>query len=111
MGDNRAFPAFEQDPGKFGREGFERLADEAFGQSLMRQQRLCRGVHQRHPRIRVDRDDPGGDGFEHGFGEGAAVVDLAVGADEGLGLLFELRGHAVEGAVEEADLVRPGAPL
>ena len=42
---------------------------------------------------------------------GAAFVELLVGPDQILRLAFQLLRHAVEGAVEQANLVRPGAPL
>ena len=110
VGDDRAFLALGNHAQELGRERFERLPDHA-RLPFRCKQSLRRGVHQRHPRIGIDRDHPGGDGFEHGFGEGAAIIDLAVGADQRLRLLVELRGHAVEGTVEKADLVRPGAPF
>ena len=75
------------------------------------EQQLLRGaVHQQDLLVAIGRDDAGGDRFEHGLGERPPVLQLMIGADQGLGLLFDLRGHAVERAVEQAHLVGRVAP-
>ncbi len=50
-------------------------------------------------------------GLQHRLDERAAFGELPVGADERRGLLFDLPGHAIEGAVEQADFVGSGATL
>ena len=78
---------------------------------MIEQQFLCRTVHQQDLACRVDRDDPGGDRFEHSFDKGAPFVELLVGPHQGLSLAFKLRRHAVEGTVQQTDLIRAGTPL
>ena len=75
------------------------------------QQRLRRTVHQADAALAVDRDDSGGDRFEHGFDEGAAHFELRIGTDERLRLRLELCGHPVERAGKQADLIGAAASL
>ena len=56
----------------------------------------------------VEADHAGRDAGEHRLGEAAALVELAVGADQLAALAAELRGHAVERARQVVDLVVVG---
>ena len=62
-------------------------------------EQLARGaVRQFHAALRVEPDHAGRDAGQHGLGEAAALVDLAVGLHQLGALRRELAGHAVEGA-------------
>ena len=55
--------------------------------------------------VGIEPDHAGADAGQHGFGEAAAFVDLAVGGDQRVALGIELLGHAVEGQAQRADFV------
>jgi hypothetical protein len=74
------------------------------------QQVLRRAIHQHDLPLQVDRDDARGDRLQHRLDERAALGELAISADQRIGLALDLHGHAVERAVEQADLVGPGTP-
>ena len=82
--------------------------DEAFahGREQVDGQKLrCRAVGQVDASLPIEADDPGGDAGKDGLRETPAFVELAIGLDEAAPLAFELAGHAVEGAIQDADLV------
>ena len=73
------------------------------------EQQRGRAVGQRDVAGVVEADDAGADPGQHGFGEPAAVVELGVGLLQCGLLLAQARGHAVEGAAQERNLVAVGA--
>ena len=73
--------------------------------------RLCWRIHQQHTALTIDGNDARADRFQDCLDKASALLEFAIGRYESVGLFLDLRRHAIERPVEQADFVGPGSPF